>query len=383
MDAASTPKKSDWIGEGRAWASVPPAVRKIAAEYFLIPQELEQNLLPSPYLSIAKMCQFSLPLQDTSPPPTQPAQFFSTSAPDHISDEDLMVRLRRLPIPDSKTVHKLAACSRQAWFPLWILTYWVAIIALKRDAWGHWRTCQQWVQRQKKLTTKNPARAVLAEEAALMLTMLPWGVPKPLGLSDTEAVHTFWRFLGPHWLSGSQMNDMLELLRRKINSDASLINNFRVAGTAFIPKVLEAYRAAEAGEYWTSPDLRWVRDLGDDIVQSSAALITTGHLGEVTDEPHWVGVVFDCRGSTLLRYGDSQGDTQRMLGSGISLSATKRTVSPAGCWWGTRSSILWILPYLWTHLSMSPMHASRSSPRWLHRSCIVAGDREEHGACRR
>ncbi|KAJ7728640.1 hypothetical protein B0H16DRAFT_1470401 [Mycena metata] len=115
MDTATTPKRSDWIGQGRAWASVPPAVRKIAAEYFLIPQELEQNLLPSPYLSIAKMCQFPLPLQNTSPVPTQPAQFFGTSAPDHISDEDLMVRAWPLPIPDSKTVHKLAVCSRQAW----------------------------------------------------------------------------------------------------------------------------------------------------------------------------------------------------------------------------------------------------------------------------
>ncbi|KAJ7824919.1 hypothetical protein B0H13DRAFT_1918890 [Mycena leptocephala] len=103
----------------------------------------------------------------------------------------------------------------------------------------------------------------------------------------------------------SQMNDMLELLGHKINTNPELVKNTRVWGTALIPKILEAYRAAERGTYWTARDWRWIRDIADDLVQNRAALITSAHLGPVTDEPHWVAMVFDCRDKPVVRYGDS------------------------------------------------------------------------------
>ncbi|KAJ7301999.1 hypothetical protein DFH08DRAFT_826997 [Mycena albidolilacea] len=34
-------KRSDWIGQQKVWASAPPALRKMAAQYFLIPQTVE------------------------------------------------------------------------------------------------------------------------------------------------------------------------------------------------------------------------------------------------------------------------------------------------------------------------------------------------------
>ena len=128
------------------------------AEYFLIPQELEHALLPSPYLSMAKMMEFPLPLQSTAITGFQPAQFFSKDA--DITDSDLLVRARRLAIPDAKTIYKLLECSRRRMldgfrsviyshvgavkhFPLWILTYWDAVSTLKRDAWARWRKSQQ------------------------------------------------------------------------------------------------------------------------------------------------------------------------------------------------------------------------------------------------
>ncbi|KAJ7817683.1 hypothetical protein B0H14DRAFT_2267149, partial [Mycena olivaceomarginata] len=147
-----------------------------------LPQELEFELLPSPHLSIAKMLDFPLPLQNNLATATQPAQFFSINPPDIITDKDLLIRIRRLPIPDSKTVHKLAACSRQAWldgnqsvvyshlggnvthFPLWILSYWVAIVDLKRDVWIPWRKAQVWVKQNSKIVSKNPTRAALAKD---------------------------------------------------------------------------------------------------------------------------------------------------------------------------------------------------------------------------
>ncbi|KAJ7845010.1 hypothetical protein B0H14DRAFT_2584903 [Mycena olivaceomarginata] len=68
-------------------------------------------------------------------------QFFSSEGPD-FGDQALRLRMRRLPIPDSKTINQLLTSCRQAWldgaqsviysnlggsvvhFPLWILTYW-------------------------------------------------------------------------------------------------------------------------------------------------------------------------------------------------------------------------------------------------------------------
>ncbi|KAJ7779365.1 hypothetical protein DFH07DRAFT_730171, partial [Mycena maculata] len=149
--------------------------------------------------------------------------------------------------------------------------------------------------------------AALAEEARMMLSMLPWGIPKPVGLSDSEPFHTLWHFLGTHWLTGSQMNDMLEILRYKINTNPALMKN-RVWGTVLVPKILEAHRAAVTNTYWTAQHLGWLRDLGDDIMQSGAALITSTHLGEITDEPHWVTLIFDMtQPNGVIRYGDSFG----------------------------------------------------------------------------
>ncbi|KAJ6508568.1 hypothetical protein C8R45DRAFT_1089732 [Mycena sanguinolenta] len=87
-------------------------LEKMVADYFLIPQELEFNLLPSPYLSIAKMLEFLLPLQSSAITCCQSAQFFSKELPD-LTDSDLQICLLRLRIPDAKTIHRLLAGSRQ------------------------------------------------------------------------------------------------------------------------------------------------------------------------------------------------------------------------------------------------------------------------------
>jgi hypothetical protein len=91
MNSDNNFKKSDWIGQQKAWASAPPALRKIAAQYFLIPQTLEHNLIPSPYLPIAKLLEFTLPLQNTAATALHPTQFFSSDVPD-IGDRALMLR---------------------------------------------------------------------------------------------------------------------------------------------------------------------------------------------------------------------------------------------------------------------------------------------------
>ncbi|KAJ6476627.1 hypothetical protein DFH09DRAFT_952195, partial [Mycena vulgaris] len=190
--------------------------------------------IPSKIISLAKMLEFTVPLQSPPNGTPQPVQYFSKSAPD-MFDKNTLHRLRRLPIPETKVIRKLVERSRQAWldgfrsvmyshlsggvtthFPLWVLTYWNLILDFKRDVRGPWVKCSDWLTQQKKVSKKNAVREALVDEARLILSMMPWGWAKPQGLSDSEPAYNLWRFLGPHWLSGSQQNDMLELLRHKV-----------------------------------------------------------------------------------------------------------------------------------------------------------------------
>ncbi|KAJ7691498.1 hypothetical protein B0H14DRAFT_3531882 [Mycena olivaceomarginata] len=117
-------------------------------------------------LSLAKMVDFSVPLESPPSNAMQPAQYFSTAAPDPVN-QNAIHRLRRLPIPESKIIRKLAACSRQTWldsyksiiyshlsegvvthFPLWVPTYWTAILDFKQDVRGYWVRSLDWIAKQ-------------------------------------------------------------------------------------------------------------------------------------------------------------------------------------------------------------------------------------------
>ena len=105
-----------------------------------------------------------------------------------------MLSVRRLPIPDSKTVNKLLASCRQTSldgvqsviyshlrgsvtrFPLSFVDFDLLGSRGRHQAWRRRRVCQAWVNRQQKTSNVNPTRAALAEDVALMLAMLPWGV---------------------------------------------------------------------------------------------------------------------------------------------------------------------------------------------------------------
>ncbi|KAJ6525012.1 hypothetical protein B0H19DRAFT_1340110 [Mycena capillaripes] len=251
MDVHQIFRRYDWIAQGRAWATAPPGLRRIAREFFMIPQVHEQELLSSPFLPIAKLLEFRLPLQNATVTAPQPAQYFSTVAPD-IDDAALMLRIRHLAIPDAKTVNKLLACSRQCWldgvqsvvyshlggvishFPLWILTYWAAVGEIKRDTWGPWRNFQEWINSQKKISRVNPIRAALAEEAALMLTMLPWSCRKP------PAIRIWSRTLASGEQRWSQKSSKHIALQEMVSRERPVVRY----GDSFGSPILEELAAA-------------------------------------------------------------------------------------------------------------------------------------------
>ncbi|KAJ7467331.1 hypothetical protein B0H11DRAFT_2046827, partial [Mycena galericulata] len=243
-------KTSEWIVQGKKMASAPPMVHRVAKDTFTIPQAFYYHLLPLPMISITSMLDFSLPLQFTLNDAPQPCQYFSMEAPD-LLDQDAVSRLHRLPIPEAKVVRKLVERSRQAWldgyqsilyshlsgsvvthYPIWVVTYWDTVLDLKQKARGPWVKASDWLAQQKKLAKKNPAHSALVEGTAQILRMMPWSWAKPPGLSDSEPVYNLWRFLGLHWLTGSQQNDMLELLRCKVDNDLTLSQKFQFSMAA-------------------------------------------------------------------------------------------------------------------------------------------------------
>ncbi|KAJ7805505.1 hypothetical protein B0H14DRAFT_2611277 [Mycena olivaceomarginata] len=224
MDTDNTFKKSDWIDKGKKWADTPPALKKIAAQWFLIPQELEHDILPSPFLLITKLLESLSLLRARLSPPSL--------------------------LSISKTVNKLLANSRQCWldgvqsvvyshlgaavthFLLWVLTYWSAVHNIKHDAWVPWRNCQAWVNHQKKVGGGNKHDAGDGSLGALQLSF------------------------------------------RKFS------------------RHIEQQMLVPIG-----------------LLPSRTALITSGHLGPITDEPHWVAVIFDMtQPEGVVRYGDSFGN---------------------------------------------------------------------------
>ena len=103
-----------------------------------------------------------------------------------------------------------------------------------------------------------------AEDVNILLSELPWGIKK-CGLSDSEPIHTLWRFLGPHFTTGSQQNDLLEILRSHVAADPGLVQHIRVEGVALTAKLAEAVATDGTDAYHTEKRFAWVRTPGTSV----------------------------------------------------------------------------------------------------------------------
>ncbi|KAJ7069139.1 hypothetical protein C8F01DRAFT_1245344 [Mycena amicta] len=122
------------------------------------------------------------------------------------------------------------------------------------------------------------------------MSILPWNFPESVGGASDDAPSKLWRFLGSHWLSDTQMDDMLDLHFSKILCDPDLIFKYRVHSLSLVPKILEAHEAGKA-VYQSSSEFRWLRDVGDVLINVN---------------PHWTSVIFDGTSpEARVLYGDS------------------------------------------------------------------------------
>jgi hypothetical protein len=144
-------------------------------------------------------------------------------------------------------------------------------------------------------------RRTYAEDVNILLTELPWGINK-CGVSNTEPIHTMWHYLGPHFTTGSQQNDLLETLRNRIVTDPGLVKRLCVEGVALTAALKRAVATRATDVYHTGQQFAWIRAIGDDLMKREQALLTMAHLGD--DNKHWVGIVIDAR-DKVIYYGDS------------------------------------------------------------------------------
>ncbi|RDB15164.1 hypothetical protein Hypma_004858, partial [Hypsizygus marmoreus] len=297
----------DWISQDKAYSDVPPFVKRAAKASFIIPASVHHDIIPAPTISIYQLAQFTLPTQiralgqKQKLVDTDHTQFFCKKEPVSIN-ENVLLRLRRLALPDTETAwldgyksvcYKHLSNCIETLFPLWVITFWNEVLNV-RDI--------DWVLKQTR-QTQFPERGALAEETILLLSVLPWGIRKPSGLSDGLEVHTLWRFLSDHWLSCSQQNDLLEMLRQKVIGDPKLAQKFCIKSVDLTTQLLAVFKD-RPDNYQTSPNCAWLRQIGTDLAMRKSTLLTMAHLSDVTGEPHWVGVAMNLTRNAML-YADS------------------------------------------------------------------------------
>jgi hypothetical protein len=226
-------------------------------------------------------------------------------------------------MPPVAVIRRLVVAGKQAWldgftsvkyahingdtlthFPLWVITFWNTVVDMRLQIRKPWREAMDWVKHQMQQKKRSDVRKMAAETSCL-LALLHWNTAKR-GLSDTSPVHTLWRYLGPTWLSSTDENDMLEVLREKIVGDPDLVRTVRVEAVELSAKLSETFEKRDSVDYDQSLSTRWLRSLGEDIFCRGERLVTIAHLGAHNKQKHWVAIEVD--GAKLqFRYGDSLG----------------------------------------------------------------------------
>lgn len=266
--------EKDWVGVGKQWADVPPRVKRTVALILTIPDAIHQQLLPSKNLSIHQLVDFTIPKGAAVLSTASSLDYFCHNPPDLLSESSLS-KMKRLPMPSASVTKKLVVDAKQAWFPLWLITFWSSVHELRTDVRDPWVKAKAWLAKDM-IQKRSATRRALAEDINILLASLPWGMKKS-GVSDEEPIHTMWRYLGPNFTTGSQQNDLLEILCARVATNPELVQRLRVEEVALSNKLVEAVTAGTTSEeYKTQKGFAWVRGLGEGLVACSQ---TTGHWG--------------------------------------------------------------------------------------------------------
>jgi hypothetical protein len=205
--------KRDWVSQGKIWRDIPPHVKRVCDQDFVIPAAMASKILPQDGLSVTSFLDFTVPLPATTIENPDVSRFFSKIVPDRM-DDSAILRLRRLQMPPVAVIRRLVVAGKQAWldgftsvkyahingdtlthFPLWVITFWNTVVDMRLQIRKPWREAMDWVKQQMQQKKRSDARKMAAETSCL-LALLHWNTAKR-GLSDTSPVIRFGVTLAP------------------------------------------------------------------------------------------------------------------------------------------------------------------------------------------
>lgn len=212
---------STWIGVGKTFSNtLPYVVYEKKREILRVPDPFQTGL-PPPTTLINKFIQHPLPLQSSALSFHQTGEWFSTDIP-LTSPEILLTR----PIPPEKVLKDLDDTFGQMWFdgaasivdprfncgterfPLWVLTLWKETEKTIQHQ-KLWRSSVRWLE----LIT-HPKDVIM--QAKNLIEKLPWNERLSSGGATTLELAGF---LGASWLSDTQINMMVKVLRTRIETE--------------------------------------------------------------------------------------------------------------------------------------------------------------------
>ena len=85
MSVNSVFVKTEWVSAGKKWGTIPPRVKHVGKQEFLIPNCIQAEVLPLSGISIKDVLEFSLPTPTTPVQTIDPASFFSHTVPNPVS----------------------------------------------------------------------------------------------------------------------------------------------------------------------------------------------------------------------------------------------------------------------------------------------------------
>lgn len=303
--------KADWVSTGKKWNQLPPRVKRVAAADFAVPSMFLDDLLPRPGTSVQSLLDFRLPLHKCNLAVVDHNSFFSRSAADPLSPTAL-ASLHHLPTPSVAVIARMVAVSNQAWldgytsvrfvhlsdavtthFPLWVVSFWAKVVEL-RSMRRSFVTGKEWLG-QETTGGRSAELVRLTQDAQDALATLPL---------DSPTVASLWRYLGLHWTTGTQQDNLLDALADRIIADPVLSEQLSVHGLSLTAKIIQMASLQDSHTYRTAKHCQWLHIVAESVLHRNKGILTMHNLGKVN--PHWVAIVVD-PAHRLIRYGDGYG----------------------------------------------------------------------------
>lgn len=296
----------------------------------LIPAALRSQLFPSPLMSVANFLCYALPTQ-------LPDAVRASSSVLSLSDiamyeghhppdaRNIVETVQRLPIPPANHLTLIVSSSKRskwisvryahlslgseistAYFPPWIVEYWVEVTHLQAIVRRPWLAAENFLKTTQQMWKAAGTREV-GDVATLLLLQLPWGGQTAGFGKDNEPMHLMSRYLSHRWLQSTHINQQLDILRFDLQR-AGIIN-CEITSPYTFDIIAQMHQAREGTPYCR--DGAGVRKniwgIGEEL--SSGRRKVLASVTNVNGN-HWVAIVVNATNFTV-KYGDSFGSDRK------------------------------------------------------------------------